>query len=419
MKILPRNWLLLSSLVFLSTIYKSQTFQNLVPNGSYESFTLCPTNTTKIHYAPPWSGPTTDETGYLNACSQSFNVPHYGGPNTNFPAKTGVAYVEMFVFHSINGQSFRNYAQVELTDTLKSSSCYYVEFYASNLQWIKYRTNNISACFTPFALQTNLVSPGIIPNIQPHITNFNNPVLPDTVSWQKISGVYEAIGGEKFITIGNFKDNAHTDTVNIYPKGSYAYSGLPSAVAIFIDAVSVFSLNPSGTLPWSYRDTTIKKGDSVYIGNKMGGLHFAPQWYKQNGAYIKTNAGITVSPTITSKYYVQYTFCGVQRTDTVKVTVLQDNDVAIIKLKMMNEGLKIYPQPADEMLNVECKMMNENTKYSISIVNNLGQVIKEEEIVFKEKKAAISMKDLEEGVYVLKLNSNNSVPASIRFVIAR
>ncbi len=442
MNLLQLKWRLLNGLFCLFVLMpylRAQTFQNLVPNGSFETYTQCPNTTSKLSFAPPWTSPTIDNTSYFNACSPKWNVPNYAGINNKYyylNAKEGVAYTQIFVFHTYMGQSYRDYAQGELKDSLKNGICYYVEFYAANLQRIKYRTNNISACFTSSSLPTNLIAPGIIPNIQPHITNYGNPVLEDTVKWIKISGIYEAIGGEKYITIGNFKDNAHTDTVNIYPKGTFPYSYAAAVGNIFIDAVSVYSLNPIGKLPWSYRDTTIKKGDSVYIGNKMGGLHFKPLWFNANGTFIDTNAGITVSPNVTTKYYVKYPLCGVERVDTVKVSLPKEVDVGIEELKIINDRLKIYPNPASDFIELKIEDYKLNIdNFNVSITNSLGQMVREEELIFKEGKASINVKDLENGVYVLTLSlrgtrsldstdsslrrSDCGVKVSKRFVVSR
>jgi hypothetical protein len=409
------------SLLFTFSIARSQTFQNLVPNGSFESYTQCPTASSQIYYATPWTGPTTNSSEYLNACSSGKNVPHYGGIGSVYPfflnAKTGVAYAG---FYSYQLNNYREYAQVKLQDTLRIGSCYYMEFYATNGQWLKYKTNNIAACFSSNAYPVNLVPPGIIPNIPQHITNYGNPILKDTVKWEKISGIYEATGLEKYVIIGNFKNDSNTDTVNIYLPGSYPYSGLTSDAYIFVDAVAVYSINPNGALPWVYTDTTINKGDSVYIGNKMGGLHFKPLWFYENGNFIDTNAGITVSPTLTTKYYIKYTLCGVQRTDTVKVTVRSDNDVAVKKYKLLNEELKIYPVPAND----ELKLSIEKTElikdfHLLFIINNLGLIIREEELKFENGYSKIRTEDLPSGVYSLQLKSSSNEIVSKRFVISR
>ncbi len=318
-----------------------------MPNGSFETYTQCPNTRSQIYFAPPWTGPTTNESDYLNACSNVMNVPHYGGIGSAYPwyllAKEGKAYAGIFLYQQFNS-SYREYLQCQLTATLNADACYYVEFFAANNQRHKFTVNNVAAAFSATAYPVNLASPGIVINLPQHITNYGNPVLPDTVNWQKISGIYKAGGNEKFIVIGNFKDNANTDTVRLYPPGihvaSYAYT--------FIDAVSVYSINPNGVLPWSYRDTVVYLGDSVYIGNKMGGMNFNPQWFTSGGNYITTNAGIYVSPAVTSSYVVQFTVCGVQRSDTVVVTVLSAVNLRAENLRLLREQLKIFPVPADQ-----------------------------------------------------------------------
>jgi hypothetical protein len=420
MKRLPKKWGLLSSLlvsIFISNELKAQAFQNLVPNGSFESYTLCPDNSSQIYRAVPWTGPRINSSDYNNACSSLMNVPHYGGINHPYPyyleAKDGAAYAGIFYYKTT--ESNREYAQVELTDTLRIGVCYYVEFYAANSQGPPFAANNVAANLsnTWYNVNPTLTVNNSILNITSHITNYGNPILPDTVKWHKISGIYEALGIEKYLIIGNFETNANTDTLRIFrPVGSAAQAYL------HLDAVSVYSINPSGALPWNYRDTTISKGDSVYIGNKMGGLNFHPQWFTGDGTYIATNAGITVSPTITTKYYVQYTLCGVQRTDTVKVTVPTETDVAIRKLQMINEELQIFPVPADDVLNFECRVLSDDERIQIKIISNLGKAIKEEVLIFKNHLSSVNIDDLPCGIYTLRLRSDFGLVYR-RFVIGR
>jgi hypothetical protein len=420
MKVLQKKWVLLSRilvLVLFSKVAIGQSFQNLVPNGSFESYSLCPSNNSQIYRALPWKGPRINSSDYFNACSLQYNVPFYGGVGSAYPfylqAKDGVAYAGIFYYKPTEDN--REYAQVELIDTLKKDVCYYVEFWAANSQGPPYAANNVAANLSAtWYNTTTLTVNNSILNITSHITNYGNPILLDTVKWHKISGIYEALGIEKFLVIGNFASNAQTDTVRIFRpigSGNQAY--------LHLDAVSVYSLNPSGLLPWSYRDTSVaQKGDSIYIGNKMGGLNFKPQWFTQNGNYIKTNAGITVSPSITTKYFLQYTLCGVQRTDTVKVTVPKDNDVAIEKFKALNENLKLFPNPANEKLNIQCEAINNGDSFEICIFDCFGLMVKNEELFFKKKTTSIETKDLESGLYLLKLRVKNGT-ATGRFLICR
>lgn len=395
---------------------KAQIFQNLVPNGSFEAYTQCPNNSSQIYLATPWTGPRVNSSDYNNACSSLMNVPHYGGVSQPYPlylnAKDGVAYAGIYYYRATD--DWREYAQVELTDTLINGGCYYVEFYAANYQGPPYGANNVSANLSAtWYNTTTLTVNNSILNIPAHITNYGNPVLLDTVKWHKISGIYQAYGIEKYLIIGNFASNANTDTVRIFRPVGFANSAY-----MFIDAVSVYSINPNGTLPWSYRDTTINKGDSVYIGNKMGGLNFHPQWFTENGTYIKTNAGITVSPTVTTKYVVQYTLCGVQRTDTVKVTVPKENDVAVAKFKSLDENLKIFPNPANESLKVQCQAIDKKELYEVFIFDSFGQMIRNEELFFEGGMISVKTKDLETGLYLLKLKGKDGT-ATRRFLICR
>jgi hypothetical protein len=56
---------------------------------------------------------------------------------------------------------------------------------------------------------------------------------------------------------------------------------------------------------------------------------------------------------------------------------------------------------------------------SLSIYNHLAQLIREEEITFKEKTFTINTGDLVPGVYHLKINNSRSVSVSKRFLISR
>ncbi len=403
MKQLQKKWALLNKiylLLFLVGKLNAQTFQNLVPNGSFETYTQCPNSANLIYSAVPWTGPRINSSDYNNACSTIMNVPHYAGVNHPYPyylnAKDGSAYAGIYYYKPTDND--REYAQVKLIDSLINGVCYYAEFYAANTQGAPYGANNVGLNFSnTWYTNTTLVVNNSILNITQHITNFGNPILTDTVKWHKISGIYEATGIEKYLVIGNFSVNAKTDTVRIFRP-----VGLSPCAYMYIDAVSVFSINPNGTLPWSYRDTIINKGDSVFIGNKMGGLNFKPQWFTQSGIYIKTNAGITVSPTITSKYYVQYTLCGVQRTDTVKVTVLQPNQVALLKLKAVEEALKLFPNPTADLLNIDCEALN-NEKLNCVLINGIGQAVLTSQIKFESGKAKMYVGTLAQGIYFLQL----------------
>ena len=108
-----------------------------------------------------------------------------------------------------------------------------------------------------------------------------------------------------------------------------------------------------------------------------------------------------------------------QRTDTVKVTVPKDADVALQKFQLLNEGLKLFPNPAQDILQLQFTIDVENEFKTISIYNKLGQLLREEDLIFKNKTASIKTDDLRNGVYVLKLHSMSLQTVSRRFIINR
>ena len=61
----------------------------------------------------------------------------------------------------------------------------------------------------------------------------------------------------------------------------------------------------------------------------------------------------------------------------------------------------------------------ENNFSSISIYNKLGEMLKEEELLFKNNTASIKTDELPNGVYFLRLRNSQNEELNKRFVIAR
>jgi len=216
--------------------------QNLVPNGSFEVYSQCPDPATvdpmpdnMIELATGWNNPTGWTPDYFAACvseTSGYNVPNSGWGFQN--ARTGSAYAGLV---SMAETDAREYIQTELTENLVTGKQYLVTFYVSLTERCTYASNNIGAYFsnTPVSVSHSWVLP-----YTPQISNnpFTNP-LTDMVGWTEVSGVFTALGGEQYMIIGNFNDDASTDTTHkpVLPSpwwtGSYHY----------IDDVSVVCLD--------------------------------------------------------------------------------------------------------------------------------------------------------------------------------
>ncbi len=172
----------------------------------------CPVSGGQIYYALPWYNPNGASPDYYKHCT---NPSLCDVPVNVFGfqyAHTGIAYAGILTYSSIIID--REYIQVQLTDTLKSGKNYCVSFYV-NLWTKTYSITNVGITELGLLLTNNPVTSGSMAPLPytPQITSPPLVYLTDTANWMEISGMYTALGGEKYITIGNFKSNVNTDTM--------------------------------------------------------------------------------------------------------------------------------------------------------------------------------------------------------------
>lgn len=200
--------------------------QNFVPNGSFENYSTCPSNFSQVNKAVPWYDPTGATSDYYNACDTGYvNVPYCSGGYQI--AKTGVAYAGLWALNGF-GDGTREYIQVQLNSILTRDSCYLVEFYCNLDNHTGYTIKSLGAYLSNGPV--NNVGPGSVMSYTPQI--ISTSFLTDTINWMHVSGYYKAIGGEQYITIGNFKPFNLGDTLQI---GGSSYDGS----YYFIDDVTV------------------------------------------------------------------------------------------------------------------------------------------------------------------------------------
>jgi hypothetical protein len=131
-----------------------------------------------------------------------------------------------------------------------------------------------------------------------------------------------------------------------------------------------------------------------------------------------TVAGLWVKPIVPTTYVVRQEICGVVKWDTV---VIYMNPVGLDeKLNAQNEELRIYPQPAKESLEVRIKNEELFKEFrSIAIYNNLGQLIRKQQVSFERSIFLLNTSDLVDGMYSFSLENKSAATLSRRFVVAR
>ncbi len=81
-----------------------------------------------------------------------------------------------------------------------------------------------------------------------------------------------------------------------------------------------------------------------------------------------------------------------------------------------NENSILYPNPANDELNISMNLQTKIDVDKVLIYNSIGQLIREEDLA---KNKTVNTKDLPNGIYILNLINNKSESASKRFVISR
>ncbi len=204
--------------LFFAVIQMGLLAQNLVPNSSFENYAMCPDiNNFCIPLAIPWISPTSNVPIYYNECS---TYSWSSVPKNIFGyhrSRTGKAYAGFGVYAS-NVPELRQYIEVKLNDSLIQNQVYCVGFYVSLCESASCATNGLSAYFSPTPLSCPACS--LLPYV-PQINYLGNPIT-DTLNWVLISGTFIAQGGEQYVTIGNFNDDAHTSTKLVYANGNAA-----------------------------------------------------------------------------------------------------------------------------------------------------------------------------------------------------
>lgn len=357
--------------------------QNLVPNSSFELYDTCPNSVGQIGYATPWFGETVD---YYNSCASTV-CPYCSPPSVGGEfqyARTGNAFAGLYCRHGIS--DIREYLQVRLIDTLVNSRCYKISFFVNLHNGCIWGVNNIALHFSDTSFTNASFS---VMNLSSDVFKLENPIITDTLGWTEISGIYFANGTEQFISIGNFKDDANTDTlaVNTYSTAT-AVGGY-----YYIDDVSVVPIDsiPGGMPAYAGNDATILSGDSIFIGQEITNLNC--NWYVGSTLIADSISGLYVNPAVTTTYTVEQNLCGTITYDTVTVFV---SGVGINENKL-GEVINLFPNPNTGNFNLVYK-----SDIHIEIVDVTGSMIYSEILLFPSGASNLKL-DIGNGVYFVRI----------------
>ena len=198
--------------------------QNLLPNGDFEKHTGCPSNPNELYMADEWIDPSYWTPDYFHMCGfLGYGVPVNAG-GFQIPHSDS-AYAGIFLF---SVSPVREYIETPLLTPLAAGETYYFEMFMNLADNSKYSARNIGVYFSDTLVNSSGIT--LMP-FTPQIAN-TGTAYPDTANWYPVSGYYTAHGGESYLIIGNFDDDANTPLLLVNPAG-FGYA------VVYIDDVSL------------------------------------------------------------------------------------------------------------------------------------------------------------------------------------
>lgn len=291
---------------------------NLVVNPSFEIYDTCPSTVDQITFAQGWFQPNTlyGSTDYFNSCSSNWITSVPSNITGYQPARSGQAYAAAGIVIQVSWNYGREYLEGSLSQPLDSNRKYCTSIYTSLTNNSELSTE-IGIKFTPDSLLYAGPSYQTL-NVVPQIVITDIIALEDTVGWVLSHKIYTSVGGERFLTFGNFWNQ---------PALLYDCFGPNCGVAYYcFDDISVV------LLPDLYAglDDTICLTDSTIltgvISETWPGMSF--EWLPHTGLSNPFSLSTTASPNTTTTYTltVSCATCDVpclsDIPDSVTITVL-------------------------------------------------------------------------------------------------
>lgn len=236
MKYVSKKMMRVSTIFVLGlSAFSAFAQENLVPNGSFEATEGKIKKIGAISSATGWSSPTAVQADlFIPGKVMEINVPDnmYGKED----AKEGSNYAGIVAF-SVGNKVPRSYLMTKLSTPLKKGMRYCVKFSLSLADGSKYASNQIGVNFSKKQFGTE--DKAIIKDVA-HVLHANNDTkkINQMYNWDQVCGIYEATGGEKFITIGNFYPDANTSSETNRKNKDLKINQIVAAY-YYIDDVSV------------------------------------------------------------------------------------------------------------------------------------------------------------------------------------
>jgi gliding motility-associated-like protein len=267
--------------------------QNLVLNGDFEQYSDCPTsysdptqNPKEIEKCIGWKTPTYGTSDYYNTCAVGtfVDVP-LNGMGEQIPFN-GNGYLGTYLWNyngggddGYSGPMWWEYIQGQFTQPLETGKVYKFSMEVSLAEFSDLMITEMGVYFSDYPISSpNTAALAVSPQIVFYEPNY----FRDTANWVHLETYYVANGTEKYLTIGNFRDDVTSDTLRRFmldPPPFYSYYYFDNVSLIDADnelsVANVFTPNGDGVNDlWKLPFADGNSEKQVYILNRWGNLIF-------------------------------------------------------------------------------------------------------------------------------------------------
>jgi len=210
---------------------------NLIPNGSFEEIDDCPWSVNLIQLADPWLNDVGGVELYHTCSLESVGVPSnttgYQHPHS------GDGYAGIYTYGGPAEIEGREYLQVELVEPLQPSVKYIVSFHVSLADKFDYAIGSLGAYFSDTLLtRTSFNS---LPGVESSVQSPDGQIFSNKDLWYLVTDTFVSrFGGERYMSIGNFKSTAESDTLFVpmnSPPRLKSYYYIDDVSVVEVDSV--------------------------------------------------------------------------------------------------------------------------------------------------------------------------------------
>jgi hypothetical protein len=391
-------------------MFDAAAAQNLCPNAGFETYTSLPTTYAQTCFSSGWTSasgtcslvPGTGSPDYYNTSGSGGAKPPATWWATVSP-HTGGGIMGFVTWYSSG--NYREYIERPLSMALTPGEQYTVSFWLSNgvSTMHTHGTNNIGVYFSLNSVAQSLGSP-ILASPQVEITS-----VVYTTTWKQFMLTFTPSQAFRYMTIGNFHNDAGTAMANFGSGTSGAYYFIDDIVVqptllLPVELIEFSGVRKNGRNLLHWKTALEENSDYFTVERSLDAVHFEEvgQVRAQGNSYTLQNYEFTDAHAVRGIDYYrlkQTDFDGSYRYSK------------IIQLKEEENALCIYPNPAGDKLWIR---HSASAKVAVEIHSVTGASILHR--VLEEQDALIDVSDLSRGVYFIKAMDGERVYAD-KFVL--